>query len=283
MKLSRNRDGWVGRPMVGQVPVQAGFCTHGSVCAVLRCVVPLRWTLQGIRYRARQGSTGVQRKHTWHTALNMASNAAWHLLLLLFMNYKVLRDTCIDVQCLLGMNLRLSPMAALRAIHNVTSQVAGTYCQIRSHVWHMSVHCSPIAACTARYRLLGLPHPDVLNSVFSSATVPTKQQMDYTINRSKRPAPIAISGDCAAPQKSQKRHCVRMSLGRSDRRPPKRVSSRESAIRAFVLPRPLARFFAGERGRIAGCSVMLQIRPSSHRNPRAPYRFPSLEVPLQPV
>lgn len=60
MKLSRNRDGWVGWPMVGQVPVQAGLSTHGSVCAVtpLCCAV-----LQGICYstgldRARQGSTG---------------------------------------------------------------------------------------------------------------------------------------------------------------------------------------------------------------------------------
>lgn len=175
------------------------------------------------------------------------------------------------------MNLRLSSnCTTLRAIHHVTSQVASTYCQIRSHVWHMSVHCSPIAACTARYRLLGLPHPDVLNPVFSSATVPTKQQSDYTSNRSKRPAPIAISGDCAAPPKSQKRHCVRMSLGRSDRRPSKRVSSRESAIRAFVLPRPLARFFAGGEGKNSGLLCYASDPPVEPQKPPRAVPFPLL-------
>lgn len=54
MRLSRNRDGWVGRPMVGQVPVQAGLSTHGSVCAVLCCAVPA----VDAAGHSLQGSTG---------------------------------------------------------------------------------------------------------------------------------------------------------------------------------------------------------------------------------
>ncbi|KAL7920011.1 hypothetical protein ACQKWADRAFT_168124 [Trichoderma austrokoningii] len=56
MKLSRNRDGWVQRPMVGQVPVQAGLCTHEN--AVL------------------QGSAGFKRDtHTQHTNIEHAAAA----------------------------------------------------------------------------------------------------------------------------------------------------------------------------------------------------------------
>lgn len=47
-----------------------------------------------------------------------------------------------------------------------TSQVAGTFCQIRSHALHSSVHLLPKCSMYCQVPLvLGLPHSDVLNPV----------------------------------------------------------------------------------------------------------------------
>lgn len=180
------------------------------------------------------------------------------------------------------MNLRLSPVAALRATLHVTSQVAGTFCQIRSHVWHMSVHCSPIAACTARYRLLGLPHSDVsIQYVQSSAQLQCLlsscwiiQSIDQSIQHQ------LLFQEIALPPKSPKSDIASACpLAAATGARQKRVSSRESAMytnKGLVLPRPLARFFAGGEGENSGLLCYASDPPVEPQKPPRAVPFPLL-------